>query len=441
MKNDEHTEMMDSDPDPSFLRNFLERWQKLSMDHVAYSVPEVNSLISRLAHILGQMKEVTDFRPVLEEMLDAGIAAIQAERASLLLRDGDGKLRVVLSRGAYASDQALSGDQEVIQRVMRSRESVCFSDPHESTARTLLEQNFRWFLPVIAANQFHGVLYFEGKESRESADNFCTAQMLAELAADAVSRSHLLQQKENALAHISRLQQKVVYYDRLAMRGKLAGPIGHELNNLLAIFSSHLDLLKNDLAAEEHIGSFSQRLSALTESMQNAQRLVKGLTGFSTVDTLLQRCSADRLVTDFVEFTRPLFDKSGAVLCVKLDSGGSEVMADAEQIRQVLYILVKNAIKRKHDAVVTIRTVHRAEESRIKIHVNDDGPGMSRETLQRLFAPTFAQKEDTFSVGWFICREIVERHKGALSADCAPDSGCEFVVSLPVIEDKKPVTE
>ncbi|MBN2355264.1 GHKL domain-containing protein [candidate division KSB1 bacterium] len=432
-------DMVDEEPDNNssdFLRNFLARWQKYASERLTMKYQESNLILYRMMQIVQKMKDAADFRQVLELILDTGLQALPAEKSYLLLRYADGKLRIALSKGAYSSDQGMVADAEFIQRVLRNRESICIGEPHDESAHTLLEQNFRWFIPVRSSKKFFGILYIEGKERHNTPDKFVIGQLLAELAAEAISKSHLIQQNVNAWNFVETMQQKVIHYDRLAMRGKLSAPIGHELNNLLTIVSGNLEMIKSGLKKGEAGNDMSEQVDQLAVALQNAGQLVQELCGSLNSETLLERCSLNQIVTTFIELVRPLYQKKKIHIVAELDENVPDVHGDSGQIRQILFNMVNNAVQARRDVTITISTSWVSEEGRVKLRIKDNGPGIVKEKLKQLFNPNYTQQQKGHGFGLAICKEIIERHRGAISVESVRGKGTEFIISLPQYQPK-----
>lgn len=430
----DNLEMLDEGPEENsthFLQNFLARWQKFTPEHLTMHGYSTNIVVHRFLEILRQMKDTSDPRIVLESIIDACIDAIPVEKAYLLLRNKDGKLRIALSKGAFATDQALIADSALLQEILRHKESVCIDSAHDTSSRTLLEQNFRWFLPIKTRKYFFGILYLEGKETHETPEKFAVAQTLSEMASEIVSKAQIIQEKNGIMEFVNRMQEKVVYYDKLAMRGKLAGPIGHELNNLMSIFVGNLELLKTIFTSGDNGEQIIERIDCMEGALQNASRLVQGLFGCSKIEPILEPCALNTLVDDFIRLVGQLYRKAGAQLNAELNEDVPEVVADEGQIRQVLFNLVKNSLATRPDATVTISTFFSAEEGRVKLKVCDDGPGIPKEKIAKLFAPLYLEKDNGHGFGLFICKEIIDKHRGSITVESIIGKGTDFTISLP----------
>jgi signal transduction histidine kinase len=111
------------------------------------------------------------------------------------------------------------------------------------------------------------------------------------------------------------------------------------------------------------------------------------------------------------------------------------VLADAVQLQQVIVNLVTNALEAMdavNDGARTLRVKSAISKSDgVLITVEDSGPGIDPENVDRIFHPFFTTKSQGMGMGLSICRSIVEAHNGYLSARSALPRGSVFQISLP----------
>jgi signal transduction histidine kinase len=118
-------------------------------------------------------------------------------------------------------------------------------------------------------------------------------------------------------------------------------------------------------------------------------------------------------------------------------AGLPSVEADPLQMRQVFQNLIGNALKFHRPDAPPVVIVRAAEEGpeRVTIRVEDNGIGFEERFLERIFQP-FVRLQGRFGyegngMGLAICRKIVERHGGTLTAQSTPEVGSKFLVTLP----------
>jgi signal transduction histidine kinase len=171
----------------------------------------------------------------------------------------------------------------------------------------------------------------------------------------------------------------------------------------------------------------------------------------------------DTIVQNFLEFSRPpklrmertspsdVVDTALQLLRYRLESYGAEVklnrrghlptiLADAEQLKEVLVNLLVNACEAM-GAGGTI--VISEQEGMVKplgqvvvIQVSDNGPGVPETIQARLFEPFFTTKEEGTGLGLSIAARIVKEHGGWLNLTSVEGKGATFIITLPCGEER-----
>ncbi len=191
----------------------------------------------------------------------------------------------------------------------------------------------------------------------------------------------------------------------------------------------------------ESEGRLDDQQRVYLERMQSAAGRMKGM-----VDGLLQ---LSRVSTQGQPFARvDLSDVAAEVLSdleeqVARTGGKVEidklpvVEGDPLQLCQLLQNLIGNALKYHHpDIGPVVRVRARQISSRVEILVEDNGIGFDQEDVEKIFQPfqrlVGRSEYEGSGMGLSICKKIVERHSGEITAKGAPGKGATFIVSLPV---------
>ncbi|MBS2029368.1 MAG: PAS domain-containing sensor histidine kinase [Deltaproteobacteria bacterium] len=229
------------------------------------------------------------------------------------------------------------------------------------------------------------------------------------------------------LTELRRLELDARRNERLASIGKLAAGLAHELRNPLASMSGAVQMLTSNKADDPD----EQRLGDIVVS--ETERL-------------------NRLVTDFLGFARPspsrplrleLAEAVGQTLDivahgpkfegVKLERALEpvEVVADAAQLRQVVWNVAVNAAEAMGGKGTLKVSLHREGEEAL-LTMEDSGPGLPREVMAQLFDPFFTTKAQGTGLGLATVHALVEAHRGMVQAENREQGGARFTVRLPV---------
>ncbi|MCP5088043.1 MAG: hypothetical protein GY952_14720, partial [Rhodobacteraceae bacterium] len=225
-------------------------------------------------------------------------------------------------------------------------------------------------------------------------------------------------------------QEKLVHAERLAVMGKFASGIAHEIRNPLGVIDSsvyYLKLLLQD-ADEETRQQFDRiklNVTKCTTIIQNLQNLTK-MKAPQKVRLDIAAAIADGLADAQVP--------QAVKVVQQVAAGEFWVDADREQLGIVFKNIVTNAVQAMQNAGTLWVTHGKTGEGGIEVAFEDSGPGIAPEHLEPIFQPFFSTKEKGFGVGLPICRMIIEKHGGTLEAHSEAGRGAAFIVSLPDAE-------
>jgi signal transduction histidine kinase len=228
--------------------------------------------------------------------------------------------------------------------------------------------------------------------------------------------------------------------DRLMM-GELTASIAHEIKQPLAAIVTNVEFCLRNLAS----GTASQEMlrEAIIEIANDGNRassiisgiralLLKGTHERSGLN--INQLSINQLIQDVLEITGNEITRNHIALRTNLAAGLPLVLGDRIQLQQVLINVVTNGIEAMRGIVVgqrelLIRSLKTDRE--VLIEVQDSGPGVKREDVERIFQPFFTTRPEGIGLGLSISRSMVESHGGRIWA--IPGSrGALFATSLPV---------
>jgi light-regulated signal transduction histidine kinase (bacteriophytochrome) len=171
------------------------------------------------------------------------------------------------------------------------------------------------------------------------------------------------------------------------------------------------------------------------------QTLINDLLSFSRVTTRAQpfsRVDLNIIIQEVISDLENQIDRThGEVETKDLPI----IEADATQMHQLLQNLITNALKfHKEDTPPMIQISTRVSRGLCEIFVKDNGIGFDIQYLDRIFKPFqrlhSRQEYEGSGMGLAICRRIVERHSGEITATSALGEGATFIITLPIRQSK-----
>ena len=241
-----------------------------------------------------------------------------------------------------------------------------------------------------------------------------------------------------------KMEEELIKSQKLESVGILAGGIAHDFNNLLATIMGYIDLSQDDADPADSIYEYLER--AKKAGLQ-ASELTKRLITFSKGgDPIQMEVSLAALIRSSVP-SIPM--SSGISIRLLLPDNLWPVYVDEMQMKQVLYHLVKNAdeampnggfitISAENRIVGEEETLPLKEGAYIQWRVADQGKGIPKENLSRIFDPYFTTRnrgsEKGMGLGLAICYSVIKRHNGLITVESDPGQGTVFTIYLPGIE-------
>ncbi len=228
-------------------------------------------------------------------------------------------------------------------------------------------------------------------------------------------------------------QDQLVWNERMAAMGEMAGEIGHELGNALQVIGSRSQLL---LADAEKSGNqrTASAVRVIFERVADMKRLTQGLMDFSHRDVKRRRERLNRLVQEAVDFVSPQNRFDGVKWVVALEPSDPEVDLDAGQFRQVLLNLFGNAADAMAEAGVrgpSIEVRTKVAGASIELKVRDNGTGVPAAIQSRIFEPRFTTKRNGHGFGLAVTYRIIKNHGGTIAVKNVSGGGAEFRIVLP----------
>lgn len=236
----------------------------------------------------------------------------------------------------------------------------------------------------------------------------------------------------------SDIQQKALMASHLASIGELASGLAHEVNNPLASIVLYTQLLMEENLPEK----VKTDVISIYESALRATNIIRRLLTFARQQ--LQKKIAvniNDVIAVTLELRRYALETSNIKVKTKLDYNLPLTMADPEQIQQVFLNIILNAeteMKLNHNkGNLSIKT--EKVDDFIRILFEDDGPGIPKENIKKIFNPFFTTREvgEGTGLGLSICHGIVSDHGGKIYVESEEGYGATFYVELPILTCEK----
>ncbi|HFQ89742.1 MAG TPA: two-component sensor histidine kinase [Desulfobulbus sp.] len=226
------------------------------------------------------------------------------------------------------------------------------------------------------------------------------------------------------------LEERLNEAQRLATLGKMIAAVSHEIKNPLGIVRSTAEILGKRISK---VAPGNEHLAAIiVEETLRLDAIVREFLDFARPrEPRPEPASGNEIVQRLARFMESEFRSRSITFVPDLDSDLPQVAMDAEQIYQVLFNMVFNAVQAMPEGgTLTIRT-RGAGEGGIMFQVIDTGVGMAADKLDQIFTPFYTDKNRGTGLGLAIARNIVEKHGGRIEVESREGEGTTFTVILP----------
>jgi signal transduction histidine kinase len=387
-----------------------------------------------------------DLQPIFDAILDSATRLCRADVGSLRISEETG-LRLVAVRGdallvsqVWSSFPALVEEGSFPSRLAASTSpthipdlTALKADRRDEFWITVVNAGFRTGLvvPLVKDNEIVGMINLGRKQMQPFTDKqislFGDFAAQATIALESTRRERQYREAQMALAHAN----------RVATMGELTASIAHEIKQPIATTRNNARAALRFLdKSPPDVAEVREALTCIVNDVDRASDVV------DRIRSLIKKTPPRKEVVDLnaailevTALTRSEAVKSGVTVDTKLAGAMPRIQCDRVQLQQVMLNLIVNAIQSMSGVEDGNRELHIStvslEPEGVRVGVRDTGPGLSPESLSRLFEPFYTTKPEGMGMGLSICRSIIEAHGGRLWATRCEPRGALLQFTIP----------
>lgn len=250
------------------------------------------------------------------------------------------------------------------------------------------------------------------------------------------SHDHLGRRVQDLESELAQKNRALERKDRLEALGKIAAGVAHEIRNPLGSILLYLDLLENVIKDRQ-------------KALDHLDRIRKGVSHLSAI------------VSDILTFTEPgeaqyvpcdivsLLEESISLATAGRDASLAiqrffpekrrTVLVDPDWLRRICLNLIRNACQAMHNrGELTVRFQYGGE---VTIVIEDTGPGIPADELEKVFLPFWSRKDNGTGLGLSIVHSLIERLNGRIELKNRKIGGLQSIIYLPSLDDAQCVDE
>ncbi|MDY6844281.1 MAG: ATP-binding protein, partial [Thermodesulfobacteriota bacterium] len=221
--------------------------------------------------------------------------------------------------------------------------------------------------------------------------------------------------------------------ERLAVTGKLANGVVHEINNPLGIIRNYLRIVGNKMSFDDPT---KEDFKIIEDEIERIVNILKKLSDFSDVMRgEAVSTQVNKVIEDLVSLIREQLESEHIEVELDLDGNLPEAMIFTDHLKQVFLNLVKNSREAMHHGGrLTIKTT--VVNNEIHICISDTGEGISEKDIEKIFDPFYSTKpESGTGLGLAISLNMIEKYGGIIRVESEKSKGSTFIIVLPLKQE------
>lgn len=385
-----------------------------------------------------------DIDQLLQRILELIFESVEADRGCVMLLNPQTKRldpKVRHTRKPARGDDRITISKTILDYVMERREGVLTSDAQQDTrwdtAASIVQAGIHEAIcaPMQGRYGVVGVIYI---------DTLTTAEhVLLHGSAPRFTEDHL--KLLIAIAHQAalavedtRYYSAMVQAERLAAVGQTIATLSHHIKNILQGIRGGSYLI--EMGLNEHDESIvSKGWKIVEKNQQKISALVMDMLTFSKErEPDLAPSKLNEVVHDVIELSQSRAADREVALVWEPDPSMPVMVFDPEGLHRAILNIVTNAIDAacevERPGQVHVRTQYLVSEAKLRVLVEDNGPGIPPDQMETLFSPFVSTKKSHGTgLGLPVSQKIVQEHGGSVLVESRPGEGSCFIIELPAI--------
>jgi PAS domain S-box-containing protein len=243
------------------------------------------------------------------------------------------------------------------------------------------------------------------------------------------------------LSDIKKMEEEIHHLDRLALLGRFTSAIAHEIRNPLTGIGAGVQYLRrsSNFSDEQNLS-----IDSILSEVERLDRIISDLFKVAKPrDILYQEADLSELIERSYNSVKEMFTEKGVEFIKDIDDNVLPIEVDPDQMIQVLINLIKNAVEatgkggkviarvKCYNEMINERNI-KEQKKIVRIEIIDNGIGIDKKSIGRIFEPFFSNKSQGTGLGLFISHSIIQHHHGKIDAFSRENEGTTIQINLPI---------
>jgi two-component system, NtrC family, sensor histidine kinase HydH len=226
-----------------------------------------------------------------------------------------------------------------------------------------------------------------------------------------------------------RLKEQLSRAEHLSSLGEMVAGISHEIRNPLGIIMSSSELLKKKMALYDPSNPIP---NIILEESSRLNNIITDFLNFAKPRTPhLVSCKLEDIIEKNITFLESQIKKQGYTVDKRCDNNLPEITADSDMLYQAFLNILINAMQAMPKGG-KIGVQIRSSGNSVEIFFEDQGEGISKDILEKIWDPFFTTKSKGTGLGLGIVKKIIESHSGSVRITNRSPSGARVTVKIPI---------
>lgn len=375
------------------------------------------------------LRSTTDEERLLRAVLALLFDVLPVDRGAILTREERNPAvfrPIAIQVKPEASQREIGVSRTILQRCMKDKVAIlsrdAASDVRFKQSESIVVSRMRSVMcaPLISARRILGFIHLDTTDAVRSFSE-----------EDLTFLAHAAQEVAIHLHNLRMIQEKILS-ERMAAIGQTITGMAHNIKNILVLSQGGIEMLEKRLAAK-HYEALDETWNIVRRGVDRINRLVQDMLDYSRARRIDKRkINVNEFCAELCQSYADEMARRGIQCRLSLDEGCPPLMLDVDGLEKALANLFVNAMEACQDqtGVIELRT-RLGEDHTLAIEVEDNGAGIAKEVLPRIFIPFFTTKGPKGSgLGLAMTKKIVEDMGGSIAVKSALGKGTRFTITL-----------
>lgn len=397
---------------------------------------------SELLTITTKMLSAFNLNKLLNQILEASLALLEADAGSLmLLEENMQMLKIRAHRGidpAIAEKVHVKVGEYISGWVAKEGKPLLLVGGLKQDARFRHldeNKNIRSSLsvPLKVESRVIGVLNINKINATKvfTETDLTLGALLANQAAISIWNVKLYEEAKKAHSELLLAQNQLVAREKMAALGQFSAGIAHEINNPLTAIIGNAQYLM-DITPMDNIGR--EEIMEIKEAAELASRIIARLFNYcSPQESQQELIAANDIIVKIMELVKIQFEKQGITVTLRLHERLPRIVMSPDELKEVLLNIILNAKQAMPSGGnFTIETKILESTRHVQIILSDTGHGIAESIISKIFDPFFTtRRPNGAGLGLAICQRIIANNRGTITVASQVGKGTVFTIGLP----------